>query len=43
MIAGGLKQILSTDKKMEEVIPRNITLTKEKVKLVKPTENKVLC
>jgi len=43
MIGAGLRQILSTSKKMEETIPSEVTLTKERVKLVKPTENKVLC
>lgn len=43
MVGAGLRQILPTGQKMEDVIPKNITLTREKVKLVKPTENTVIC
>lgn len=36
MVGAGLWEIISTKKSMEEVIPKSITLSKERVKLVKP-------
>lgn len=43
MVGAGLWQILSTHKKMEEVLPKNIKYEKDKVKLVKPDQNIVVC
>ena len=36
MVGGGQWLIHSTSKKMEDTIPKNVTLSKERVKLIKP-------
>ena len=43
MVGAGQWMIHSTAQKMEETVPKNVNLVKEKVKVVKPEENKVVC
>ena len=43
MVGAGQWLIHSTVKKMEDTIPKNISLSREKVKVVKPEDNKVVC
>jgi len=43
MVGAGQWLIHSTSQKMEETLPKNIPLSKETIKVVKPEENKVIC
>jgi sulfide:quinone oxidoreductase len=43
MVGAGQWLIHSTEKKMEDTIPKNVPLSKERIKVVKPEENKVIC
>lgn len=43
MVGAGMWQIHSTSVPMDKVIPPNITREIEKVKLVKPNDNTIIC
>jgi NADPH-dependent 2,4-dienoyl-CoA reductase/sulfur reductase-like enzyme len=43
MIGAGLWEIMSTEATMESVAPKEITFNKDRLQLVKPEENKVVC
>ena len=43
MVGAGQWMIHPTFQTMEETLPKNVNLAKEKVKIVKPEENKVIC
>lgn len=43
MVGAGQWLIHSTQQKMEETIPKNVDLAREKVKIVKPESNTVIC
>ena len=43
MVGAGQWLIHDTAKKMEDTIPEGVSLAKEKVKIVKPEDNKLIC
>lgn len=43
MVGADLDPVLPVLKPMEDVVPKDVKLTKDRVKLVKPNDNKIVC
>jgi sulfide:quinone oxidoreductase len=43
MVGAGQWQIQSTEANMEEVAPKDVAFARDRLKIVKPEENKVVC